>query len=89
MICHIYKSLSKADTYVYLRDAGGFDCLPTAVRESIGKLGFVMEIQLSAERRLAIESALVVMEHLERSGFHLQFPPPLVPPGHAAPAVVD
>jgi uncharacterized protein YcgL (UPF0745 family) len=79
MHCFVYKSRSKSDTYVYLRDRENFECLPASVRESLGALVLVMDIELSPERKLARESALVVIDHLHRSGFHLQFPPPLVP----------
>jgi len=84
MICYVYKSLAKADTYVFLRDADGFDCLPPTLSQSLGKLEFEMEIELSAERRLARESASAVMAHLADAGFHLQLPPPLVVLGPAA-----
>jgi uncharacterized protein YcgL (UPF0745 family) len=81
MRCYIYKSQAKADTYVYLRERDAFHLLPPAVLEPLGALAFVMDIHLSPERRLARETATVVMEHLERAGFHLQLPPPRVAAG--------
>ena len=75
MNCYVYKSQLKPGTYVYLaaRDAGA--ALPEAIRESLGPLVFVMELALTAERRLATEDAARVRENLVRSGFHIQFPP--------------
>lgn len=72
----IYKSLRKTDTYVYLRERDGFDALPASLRETLGALVFVLEIELSPERRLAREDPLTVIGNLERRGFHLQMPPP-------------
>lgn len=76
MQCFVYKSLRKADTYVYLREAEGFDVLPAAIADSLGNLGFVIEIELSPQRKLARENVEVVIGNLGRQGYHLQWPPP-------------
>lgn len=83
MQCFVYKSLRKADTYVYLRNADGFEVLPGPIAEQLGALGFVIEIELSAQRKLARENVDVVMVNLDTQGYHLQFPPP---PGTGDPA---
>lgn len=75
IVAYVYKSLSKADTYVYLSRRDGFDVLPTEVAAALGSLSFVLEVELTPERKLAREQAAVVMEHLRGRGFHLQFPP--------------
>jgi uncharacterized protein YcgL (UPF0745 family) len=77
MQCFVYKSLRKADTYVYLRASEGFDVLPAALAEQLGTLGFVIEIELSPTRKLAREDVAVVMQNLVAQGYHLQFPPQL------------
>ena len=76
MQCFVYKSLRMADTYVYLRVADGFGAMPAALAERLGELAFVIEIELSAQRKLAREDVEVVMVNLEAQGYHLQFPPP-------------
>ena len=76
MQCFVYKSLRKSDTYVFLSEHDRFDAVPDAIREPLGTLVFVVEIELSPDRRLARESAETVMSNLRRNGFHLQFPPP-------------
>ena len=75
MRCFVYKSLRRADTYVYLREADGFDVLPGPIAEQLGTLGFVIEIELSAQRRLARENVDVVLVNLQGQGYHLQCPP--------------
>ncbi|GAA0710632.1 YcgL domain-containing protein [Dokdonella soli] len=76
MHCFVYKSLRKADTYVFLRERDGFGALPPALGEPLGRLELVTEIELTPQRKLAREDAAVVIENLERRGFHLQLPPP-------------
>ena len=75
MQCFVYKSLRRADTYVYLRKAEGFEVLPGPIAQQLGALGFVIEIELSAKRKLARENVDVVMLNLDTQGYHLQWPP--------------
>lgn len=76
MQCFVYKSLRKADTYVFLARRDGFDVLPAPIAETLGKLVWVMDLDLTPERKLAREEAAVVIANIERRGFHLQLPPP-------------
>lgn len=75
MQAYVYKSLRKADTYVYLAARDDFMRLPEPLRAQLGGLQFVMEVALTPERKLAREDAAVVRENLAMRGFHLQFPP--------------
>ncbi|MFZ5657078.1 MAG: YcgL domain-containing protein [Pseudomonadota bacterium] len=76
MHAYVYKSLRKADTYVYLAARDGFDALPPPVREALGGLEFVLEVVLTPERRLARVDAQQVREALGARGFFVQVPPP-------------
>lgn len=75
MQCFVYKSLRKADTFVYLREADGFEALPAPIAERLGTLAFVIEIELSPQRKLAREDVDAVMANLLSKGYHLQWPP--------------
>ena len=75
MQAHVYKSLEKADTYVYLAARDDFARLPEPLRTQLGPLQFVLEVALEPERKLAREDAAVVRGNLVSRGFHLQFPP--------------
>jgi uncharacterized protein len=77
MQCFVYKSLRRAETYVYLRAADEFDMLPGPIVEQLGNLAFVIEIDLSPQRKLARENVEEVMNNLIAQGYHLQFPPPV------------
>jgi uncharacterized protein YcgL (UPF0745 family) len=75
MHAYIYKSLRKADTYVYLARRDDFDCVPPGVRTALGRLQFVLDVALTPERRLASEDPATVRDNLLVRGFHLQVPP--------------
>lgn len=75
MQAYVYKSLRKADTYVFLSARDDFARLPDPVRQQLGALQFVLEVELSPERKLARADAAAVRDNLAARGFHLQFPP--------------
>ena len=76
MDCFVYKSLKRADTFVFLRERDAFELLPKALADSLGPLNFVIELALSPERKLAREDVDTVIANLRGPGFHLQLPPP-------------
>ncbi|GAP65324.1 YcgL domain-containing protein DSC_00375 [Mizugakiibacter sediminis] len=84
MQAFVYKSLAKADTYVYLRERDGFGALPAALAQMLGELRFVLAVELTAGRKLAREDAATVRANLGARGWHLQ-----LPPGKALDAVDD
>ncbi len=75
MQCFVYASHRKIDTYVWLRERDDFDLLPTPLLEKLGKLRFVLEIDLTPERRLPREDSATVLANLDDQGWHLQLPP--------------
>lgn len=80
MLAFVYKSLRKADTYVYLSTRDEVARLPEPLRVQLGALQFVMEIALTPGRKLALEDPAVVRENLVMRGFHVQFPPTMRDP---------
>lgn len=74
----IYKSLKKAELYLYLEKKDDFSAVPQALYDSLGPLVFVMELQLTPERKLARESADKVIVSLKAKGFFVQMPPTVV-----------
>jgi len=75
MQAYVYKSQRKQDTYVYLATRDAFDTVPAPLLAQLGPLAFVLEVALTAERRLALADADKVREHLATRGFYLQMPP--------------
>lgn len=75
MQAYVYKSQRKNDTFVYLAARDDFEKIPASLRAPLGDLAFVLEVALTAERRLARENADTVRQNLAAQGFHIQFPP--------------
>lgn len=75
MHAYVYKSLRKADTFVFFATRDDFSPLPDDVRASLAPLRFVLDVALTPERRLAQADPDVVRANLVRQGFHLQMPP--------------
>ncbi|MCB1876924.1 MAG: YcgL domain-containing protein [Chromatiales bacterium] len=73
--CRVYKGRKKEGSYLYVADDTATDDLPAALLSALGELSLVMDLELSAERKLAREDVNVVMENLRGQGFHLQMPP--------------
>lgn len=79
MKAYVYRSARQADTYVYLARRDAFALLPPPLAARLGALDFVLELELAPGRRLAREDPQVVRANLAAHGFHVQFPPPVVP----------
>ncbi len=75
MHAFVYKSLRKADTYVYLAARDDFARMPEPLRTQMGQLSFVLEVTLTPDRKLARDNVAVVRQNLATQGFHIQFPP--------------
>jgi len=74
MHCFIYKSLNKDYLYLYIKNQDDFSQVPEALLVMMGKLEFVMELELSSARKLASEDVGKVMECLEDKGYFVQMP---------------
>ena len=75
MHAYVYKSLRKADTYVYLAEREDFGRVPEPLRAQLEPLRFVLDVALVPGRKLAREDVEAVRENLVMRGFHLQLPP--------------
>lgn len=75
MLCDVYRSSRKADTYIYLPHGEDFSELPDALVQGFGKAEKVLTINLTTRERLARLSVKELTEHLASDGFYLQLPP--------------
>ena len=75
MHCYIYKSTAKGETYVFLRERDGTHVLPRELASALGELAFVMDLELTPERRLARIDVATLQSALAERGFHIQLPP--------------
>lgn len=75
----IYKSLKKEELYLYLQKKDDFSDIPEPLLNSFGRLEFVMELEITPERKLAREDVNKVLSSLQEKGFFVQIPPTLMP----------
>jgi uncharacterized protein len=79
MQCFIYKSLKKEHLYLYIEKKDDFSKVPELLFNSFGKMAFVMELELTPERKMAREDAGNILASLKEKGFFVQMPPTKVP----------
>jgi uncharacterized protein YcgL (UPF0745 family) len=75
MKCSVFRSALKDFTYIYLLQGQDFDDLPVTLKNVFGEPALVMDLELTAERKLAYEDVNQVMQNLSEHGYHLQMPP--------------
>jgi uncharacterized protein YcgL (UPF0745 family) len=75
MQCFIYKSLRKAELYIYLDKRNDFSAVPEVLLQNFGRLAFVMEMELTPDRKLAREDTVKVIASIQAKGFFVQMPP--------------
>ena len=72
MLCHIYRSNRKFDTYLYLVEKDDFSVIPDDLLRIFGPPEFSFSFDLQSHRKLAREEASEVLENLQQQGYHLQ-----------------
>ena len=75
MKCLVYRSDKKPETYLYLPLTGRYEDLPGELQQTFGEPVFVMRLELTPGRRLALADAENVRAHLKDQGYFLQLPP--------------
>lgn len=75
MQCFIYKSLKKDELYLYLNKKDDFSAVPEPLFKSFGRMAFVMELELTPQRKLARAGAEKIIASLKKKGFFVQMPP--------------
>ncbi len=58
--------------YIYLAEEDDFSKVPKDIYNSLGIIEFAMELELSADRKLAKENSEQVIKNLKENCFHLQ-----------------
>lgn len=70
----IYKGYKKQDSYLYVEQKDDFSRVPEILMTSLGKLEFVMELDLNSDKKLVQADVKQVITALEYDGFYLQLP---------------
>ncbi len=74
MECFVYRSSKKSDTYIYMQDEDKLSELPDALDRLLGKLEFVMKVDLDSRSQLANAEIEDVREQVNKQGFYIQLP---------------
>jgi len=76
MICAVYKSSRKADTYLFVEKRDVFDDVPQPLMDMFGTPKLVMLVPLTKRDSLALADIEKVKSELKAKGYYLQLPPP-------------
>ncbi|WP_434926234.1 YcgL domain-containing protein [Shewanella sp. HL-SH8] len=76
MICAVYKSSLKVETYLFVEKRDVFDAVPDALMKMFGAPKLVMLVPLSKRESLALADIEKVKSELLAKGYYLQVPPP-------------
>jgi uncharacterized protein YcgL (UPF0745 family) len=76
MLCAIYKSPKKAQTYLFVNKRDDFSSVPEALMKTFGTPNLVTLINLATKEKLAMADLEKVKKNLNEQGFYLQLPPP-------------
>ncbi len=75
MLCFIYKSSKKPELYLFVPEKGNFSNIDELLFTEFGTPEFVMELELTASRKLARANTEKVMASLKDKGYFVQMPP--------------
>ncbi|WP_028292508.1 YcgL domain-containing protein [Oceanobacter kriegii] len=76
VLCDVYKSRKKDETYLYVSRKDGLERVPEALLEMFGKPELALTLIITAEKQLARYTGEQVLESIDDKGFFLQMPPP-------------
>ncbi len=76
MLCAIYKSARKAQTYLFVNNRDDFSSVPEALMKMFGTPSLITLINLATKDKLAMADLEKVKASLVDQGFYLQLPPP-------------
>ncbi|HBY88410.1 MAG TPA: hypothetical protein DEO86_21365 [Colwellia sp.] len=76
MLCAIYKSARKAQTYLFVNKRDDFSSVPAELMKTFGTPNLVTLINLDTKDKLAMADLEKVKSNLSEQGFYLQLPPP-------------
>ncbi|UAA39816.1 YcgL domain-containing protein [Paraneptunicella aestuarii] len=74
MLCSVYKSPKRSETYLYIEKRDDFSRVPEALMQTFGKPVHVLSLALKPERQLAGADVELVKSDLLEKGFYLQLP---------------
>lgn len=76
MLCSVYKSSKKAQTYLFVNKRDDFSDVPEALMKMFGTPVMVTVLNLATKVKLGYADLDKVKENLSKQGYYLQLTPP-------------
>ena len=76
MLCAVYKSIKKSQTYLFIKKRDDFSPVPDALLAQFGTPSLVSILNIQEKTKLAISDATKVCSAIIKDGYYLQLPPP-------------
>jgi uncharacterized protein YcgL (UPF0745 family) len=76
MLCAIYKSAKKEQTYLFVKTRDDFSSVPEPLMVTFGTPNLVTIINLATKTKLGFADLTKVKSNLLTQGYYLQLPPP-------------
>lgn len=78
MLCAVYKSSRRADTYLFVEKRDDFSKVPEALMTMFGTPLMVMVFPIAKRDSLGMADIEKVRSEMANNGYYLQIPPPQV-----------
>ncbi len=76
MLCAVYKSIRKSQTYLFIEKRDDFEPIPEPLLVQFGPPQLVSMINVKPNSKLAMSDANAVIQAIQKNGYYLQLPPP-------------
>ncbi|WP_094751776.1 YcgL domain-containing protein [Psychromonas sp. CD1] len=76
MLCAVYKSFRKSQTYIFVSKRDDFTDIPKTLLEMFGPPQLISMMNLKKGRQLARINADNIIHAIQTHGYYLQLPPP-------------
>ncbi|MCH8537114.1 MAG: YcgL domain-containing protein [Alkalimonas sp.] len=77
MLCTVYKSPKKEQTYLFMKQRDDFSAVPENLLQTFGTPELVTILDLNRRTSLAQSDLTKVRAALDEQGYYLQLPPPV------------
>jgi len=78
MLCAVYKSIRKSQTYLFIEKRDDFAPVPDPLLTQFGPPQLVSLMNIKPDSKLAMTEANTVIKAIAKDGYYLQLPPPPV-----------
>lgn len=78
MLCAVYKSIRKSQTYLFIAKRDDFEPVPDPLLTQFGPPQLVSLLNIKPDTQLAMVDANSVIAAIQKDGYFLQLPPPPV-----------